>query len=228
MNVTDRKRTLRNIARLRRAEPNPEVALVREDLEEALEGTVSRNLAAQFLGVSHTALNNWIDSGDLPVVLSRSGRKEVPIPPLLDVYEQVEEGRASGRRQLHTLEPVMVGARQQAQRMRPGRLLHAELASADRHRISELRSLAYHRAIAPRLRRPMIEEAERKLERWARQGKIDPRHAAAWREVFALPMAQLRKVIGTDDPRGRDLRQNSPLAGALSEPERRKILARIR
>lgn len=228
--VKDRARTLLNIARLRAADQetgNPEVALVREDLEQTLGGTVSRNLAAQFLQVSHTALNNWIASGDLPVVLSESGRKEVPIPALVDIRAKVERERASGRRRLHVLEPVLVDARQRASRMRPARSLRGELDGADRHRVSELRSLAYHRAIAPRLRRPAIDEAERKLDRWERQGKVDRRHADAWREVFALPMADLRKAIGADDVRGHDLRQNSPLAGMLSESERKKILATI-
>jgi hypothetical protein len=42
------------------------------------------------------------------------------------------------------------------------------------------------------------------------------------------PLAEIREAIAADDQRGRDLRQNSPFAGALSEPERRRILAEIR
>jgi hypothetical protein len=201
--------------------------MVREDLEEDLGGTVSRNLAAQLLGVSHTALNKWITSGDVPVVLSPSGRKEVPIPALLDVRERVEEERQSGRRRLHTLEPVMRDARLRADRMRPSLLVADELDSADPHRVAELRSLAYHRALAPRLRRPMIDEARRKLDRWESAGKMDPRYSSAWAEVFELPMGEIRKIISADDARGRDLRQSSPLAGLISEPERRKILETI-
>lgn len=226
-----RKKALQNIARLRRAEgrtSDPDVAAVREDLEEELGGTVSRNLAAELLGVSHTALNRWVVSGDVPVVLTPQGRKEVPIPALLSLYERVEVVRRSGRRHLHTLEPAMTDARRRAERMRPNLPAAEELESADRHRISDLRGLAYHRVIGPRLRRPMIEEAERKVARWEKDGKMDGRHADAWREVFNLPMKEIRKVIGADDPRGRDLRQNSPLAGLISEPERRKILESVR
>ena len=40
-------------------------------------------------------------------------------------------------------------------------------------------------------------------------------------------MTEIRKVIAADDARGRDLRQNSPLAGLLNEPERRKILEMV-
>jgi hypothetical protein len=230
MNLKERERIFENIARLRRAERqtrNAEIALVREDLEAQLGGTVSRSLAARLLGVSHTALNNWVASGDVPVALSARGRKEVPLPTLLDLYERVGEERRSGRRKLHTLEPVMAEARLRADRMRPGASIAAHLDRHDRHRSAELRSLAYHRAVARRLRRPTIDEAQRKLARWVRSGRIDPRHAESWEEVFALPMAEIRKVIGADDQRGRDLRQNSPLAGLLSEPERRKILEEV-
>ena len=73
----------------------------------------------------------------------------------------------------------------------------------------------------------MINEAQRKLERWRREGRIDPRYAEAWESVFAMPMTEIRKVIGADDARGRDLRQNSPLGGLLTEPERRKIFAAV-
>jgi len=226
----NRKKALQHIARLRRAElrsSDPDVAAVREDLEEELGGTVSRNLAAESLGVSHTALNRWIASGDVPVVVSPRGRKEVPIPALLSLHERVEDERRSGRRRLHTLEPAMVDARHRAERMRPHLSVAEELRSADRHRVAELRGLAYHRTIAPRLRRPMIEGAERKIARWEKSGKLDRHHADAWREVFSLPMVEIRKIISADDSRGRDLRQNSPLAGLISEPERRKILESV-
>jgi hypothetical protein len=227
----DRKRALENIASLRRAErrrPDPDVAVVREDLEEELGGTVSRNLAAEVLGVSHTAFNRWVDAGDVPVVITPQGRREVPIPALLSLRERVEAERGSGRRRSHALESVMLEDRLKAERIRPGLIAPEELESADRHRISDLRGLAYHRAIAPRLRRPVIEEAARKVARWQNDGRMDPQHADAWQEVLRRPLKEIRKIIATDDAHGRDLRQNSPLAGLTSEAERRKILATVR
>jgi hypothetical protein len=224
MGIRERERIVENIERLRRAEekaPNGDVAAVREDLESQLAGTVSRSISARLLGVSHTALDNWIAAGDVPVVITKRGRKEIPIPVLLDLRKRVAEQRSSGRRKLHTLEPVMLEARERARRMRP-RTTHGRRSAP--HRDAELRSLAYHRALAPRLRRPMVEQAQRKLQRWREEGRLDPRYAEAWEEVFALPMAEVRKAITADDERGRDLRQNSPLAGLLSEPERRKVL----
>lgn len=225
MGKKERERTLENITRLRRVErmnPSPELATVREDLESQLGGTVSRSLSANLLGVSHTALNNWIEAGGIPAVITKQGRREVPIPALLELREQVARERKSGRRKLHLLEPIMVDAQRRAERMH----VQPETSGPDAHRVAELRGLAYHRALAPRLRRPMIDEAQRKLRRWQEEGKIDPRHVGAWDEVFALPMEGIRRAITADDERGRDLRQSSPLAGLLSEPERRKILER--
>jgi hypothetical protein len=230
MGIRERERILENIARLKRAEknaPNSDVATVREDLELQLGGTVSRNLSANLLGVSHTALNNWIAAGDVPVVISERGRKEIPIPVLLELRDQVDKERRAGRRKLHVLEPAMTEVRRQAERMRPRATVARAREADEPHRTADLRSLAYHRAIAPRLRRPMIDEAQRKLERWREDGRIDPSFAQAWEEVFALPMTEIRKAITADDERGRDLRQSSPLAGLLSEPERRKILEEV-
>jgi hypothetical protein len=230
MGLRERERILRNIALLRRAEkktPNPDISAVREDLESQLGGTVSRSLSANVLGVSHTALNNWIAAGDIPVVISERGRREVPIPTLLELQDRVAEERKSGSRKLHTLEPIMAEARRRAERMRPRATVPDSRRRSEPHRTPELRGLAYHRAIAPRLRRPTIDNAQRKLRRWQEDGRIDPRHVRAWEEVFVMPMSEIRKAITADDERGRDLRQNSPLAGLLSEPERRKILEKV-
>jgi len=230
MGLKDRGKIFESIARLRRAERqtgNADVAAVREELEAQLGGTVSRNLAANLLGVSHTALNNWIAAGDVSVVITERGRKEVPLPTLLDLYERVGEERGSGRRRLHVLEPVMTERRRRAERMRLEVGLGELGERPDPHRRQELRSLAYHRALAPQLSRPVVDEAQRRLGRWRRDGRIDPRYAEAWESVFAMPMSEVRKAISVDDARGRDLRQNSPLAGLLSEPERRKILEMV-
>lgn len=229
MGPAERTRIFENIARLRRAErssPHPEVTAVRHDLEDSLGGTVSRNLASNLLGVSHTALNNWIKTGDVPVVISERGRKEVPVPVLLDLYEQVGEERRRGRRR-HILEPPLARNRKRAERMRPGRGLEVD-QNTDPHRRSELRGLAYHRALAPRLRRPMVNEAARKISRWQEQGRIDARYAQEWEQVLAQPVPEIRRLISADDARGRDLRQNSPFAGLLSEAERRRILEEVR
>jgi hypothetical protein len=233
MNVDQRRKTLERIRRLREAEGRgsaPAVGQVREELEADLGGTVSRNLAAEFLGVSHTALNRWISSGDVPVVHTAAGRKEVPIPVLSDLRIRVARERETGRRRLHILEPAMAESRRHAEKLQPDISLtrEAEAGETDRHRLADLRSLAYHRALAPQLRQEMIGRALVRLERWEREGRIDPHHVSAWRDLLDRPLKEIRVVIGADDARGRDLRQNSPLAGLLSEPERRKIFESVK
>jgi hypothetical protein len=176
--------------------------------------------------VSHTTLNKWIASGDVPVVITKQGRKEVPIPVLLELRERVAEQHRAGVRKLHMLEPLMLEERRRAERLRPQVASDGEQPS-EPHRVAELRSLAYHHALAPRLRRPMVDHAHRRLRRWQDEERVDPRYARLWQEVLALPIEGIRQVIAADDQRGRDLRQNSPFAGMLSEQERRKILAAI-
>ena len=231
MSIERRKKLFGNIIRLRRAErdtPSADLMAVRSDLEAELGPTLSRSVAAQLLGVSHTALNRWIDSGDVAVVITPRGRREVPVFSLLELYEAVEEERRDGTRKLHTLEAVMAKGRARAESLHPGAVLEGEPEHRDRHRTSELRSLAYHRAIAPRLRRQTVEDARHRLERWEEEGKVDARHAAAWQGVLGKPVSEIRKVIRSDNEFARDLRQNTPFAGLLSEPERLKILETVR
>jgi hypothetical protein len=220
-----RRQTFENIVRLRNAEgrfADPGIAVVREDLESQLGGTVPRSLAARRLGVSHTTLNKWISSGDVPVVITKQGRKEVPIPALLELSERVAEKRRSGGDRAHALEAVMIEEHRRADQLH---LQLEPLVSAEPHRVAELRSLAYHRALAPRLGKPTVDQARRRLRRWQDEERIDPRYADAWREVLAQPIGKIREAIAVDDERGRALRQSSPFAGMLGEQERRKLLA---
>jgi hypothetical protein len=233
MTVEQRRKTLDRIARLRDAEDrsgDAGVGEVREELEADLGGTVSRNLAADFVGVSHTALNRWIDSGDVAVVLTPTGRREVPIPTVCGLRQSVMREKESGRRRLHALAPAMAESRRRAERLRldASVLAELELEPVDRHRLADLRGLAYHQAVAPHLNRATVGRARIKVDRWEKEGRIDPRHAADWREVLGLPLKEIRAAISADAERGHDLRQNSPLAGLLSEPERRKILELVK
>lgn len=201
-----------------------DVAEVRLALERELGETVSQRLAARLLGVSHTALRKWIKSGDLPMVTTRDGRAQVPVPALLDLIERVEEGRGEdpGR---YALAPVMRRNRDAASRL----VLDAG-APGERsgHARARARGLAYHQTVARRLRRPMVDEARHVLFRWRQDGRIDERYAERWEQLLSLPLAEIRRRIVEVSPEADDLRQNSPLAGLISEPERRRILAEVR
>jgi hypothetical protein len=122
----------------------------------------------------------------------------------------------------------MAEARNRAERLSAGGLLGDDAGTKDPHRRAELRGLAYHRALARRLRRPMIDQARHVLWTWRDQGKIDPSYADQWEALLDRPLPDIRRVIGEDTQIARDLRQNSPFAGMLSEPERRKILKELR
>lgn len=233
MTSTERKKWLfEQIVRLRRAEreapKSRDLVAVRAELESELGGTVSPSLAATLLGVSHTALRKWIGKGDVPVVLNTRGRKAVPVSALVDLYESVRSERESGRRRRHVLEPAMTGGRERAHSLRPRALIDEELAELDPHRLAQLRSLAYHRALARRLRRPMVDDARHVLWEWRERGVIDSRYADEWESVLDRPVREIKRVLTSDDPRARDLRQSSPFAGLLTEPERRRILEEIR
>jgi hypothetical protein len=228
MGVVDRKQALfHNIARLRRAgrevPGNRDIAAVRVALERELGETVSRRLAARVLRVTHTALDRWIKAGDLPVVYSSKGRVEVPVPALLDLYEAVESDRHEGPRR-YVLTPTMARQRDAARRLRvdgPVEHRHGD------HNRARARSLAYHRAVAQRLRRPMVDEARHVLFRWREQGRIDQQYADRWEQILSRPLPEIRRALVDESQEGDDLRQNSPFPGMLSEPERQRIVREV-
>lgn len=232
MGVVERRHELlQNIVRLRRAErelpPNRDLVAVRTALERELGKTVSLRLAARLLGVSHTALRRWTSSGDLPVVVDAGGRSGVPVAALLDLKEAVDAEREDGRRVRHVLEPVIGEQRERAARL-DSKSLVPEESDGGSHRRAERRSLAYHRALARRLRRPMVDDALRQLWEWRAEGAIDARYADEWELLLGRPVAEIRRAIGEDSDSAAALRQTSPFAGMLSEPERRKILSEVR
>jgi hypothetical protein len=222
----DRKQDLfENIARLRRAgreaPGNRDIAAVRLTLENELGETVSRRLAARLLGVSHTALDRWIKARDLPVVFSSNGRFDVPVPALLDLYETIRAEHAD--RRWNVLAPTMARQREAARRLR----VEGQVDSDDPRDRARARNLAYHRAVAARLRKPMVDEARHVVYRWREQGRMDPRYADQWDALLTRSMPEIRHALMERSQAADDLRQNSPLAGMLSEPERQRILAEV-
>lgn len=229
MGIVDRKQGLfEDIVRLRRVgrelPGNADVSAVRRALESELGETVSRRLAARMLGVSHTALDRWIKAGDLPLVYSAQGRVEVPVPALLDLYESVEADRAGSDRR-HVLAPTMVRRRDAAQSL-DLRFFQQDTERSGHERASA-RSLAYHRAAARRLRKPMVDEARHVLFRWRAQRRIDERYAERWEQLLSQPLPEIRRALVDESEDYDDLRQNSPFAGFLSEPERRRIVREV-
>ncbi len=231
MNGTERtQRLLNNVTRLRRLQQrvgyDPDLTEVRADLERALGETVSRRAAARFLGVSHPALERWIDRGDVPLVPTPDGRVQVPVGALLRLHEQVEDERAHSDRRGHRLEAVLRRDHERAERM-PIKSYAPWEDKARGHQRAERRSLAYHRAVADRMTRDLADEARHRTFRWIGEGRLDPRYGEQWLDLLSRPIPEIKEAITEDSQRGRDLRQNSPLAGALSDRERKRLLAAV-
>ncbi len=233
--ISEKERLIGHIVGLRRAErlkgaARDEIAAVRADLEEMAGDTATRAVAARLLSVSQTALDRWIAAGEVPVVITRSGRHEIPVRPLVELIGAVRDHRLANPEDPHPLGSVLGARRSQAGRLDTARLLNAadrRRRGTDGHRHAELRGLAYHRAVARRLDEQMLEDARERLARWFLQDRIHPRYAGRWREILNKTPAQTARLISEDSSRMVELRQSSPFAGALSEPERRRALAAI-
>ncbi len=239
--VSESEGLVDGIVRLRRAERIPaaaaDVSPVRRDLEAQLGPTLSRSRAARILGVSQTALDRWVAAGQVPIVLTPAGRREVPRQFVVELREAIGElgGKGRGR---HPLAAALAARRDaaatavgEAAADGPGDPPSPACARAippTGHRTSERRSLALHRVIAERLDKGMVEEARERVERLAAERHLHRRYAERWRELLSRPIAEIAATITADNQEGRDLRQSSPFAGVLNEQERRRIIETVR
>jgi hypothetical protein len=232
--IAQKERLISEVARLRRAEHSPssardDIASVRASLERMAGPTVTRAMAARLLGVSQTALERWVATGDVPVLVTPTGRHELPLRWLVELVEAVHERRLASPDDRHSLAAVLRARRSEARRLDTLTLLgHHDCSDGDEaHRRAELLSLAYHRAVAQRLDDGIVRDVRDRLSRWRSQARIDPRYAQQWQTILAKPATEIAGVIGQDTPRMRDLRQSSPFAGTLGEPSRQRALALI-
>ena len=100
---------------------------------------------------------------------------------------------------------------------------------ASGHRTAELRSIAFHRLVADRLDEDLLTTARARVARWVADGGPVPAPAALrWRELLDQPLPAIARRMTEDTEEMRDLRQNTPFAGALSPRERWRILSEIR
>lgn len=201
------------------SELRAELSELREFLEDTGGPTISRAKAARALGISQTALDRWIGRGELAVVTTPTGRREVPLSELVDLLLEVDQTKESSARPVAS---VMRNRRRRADAdIDLDRLLPQKRGRT--HKPAELHSLAYHRLVAERLDDVMVERARRRLRRWIESERIHPTWADAWNRVLSLPLPRIAKAISTDTVRARELRQSSPFAGLLTEHERRRL-----
>ena len=234
--VTETQRLVENILRLRRAERVPavakDVAAVRAELEAELGPTVSRSRAARILGVSQTALDRWVASGEVPTVIAPNGRIGVPRQFVVEMAELIDRLRREGEDR-HVLATALRRRREEAKRVGERLALRdrKQGGAASRrprgHRTAERRSLGYHRVVADRLSEQLVREARRRIEALREAGRIHQRYARRWDELLARPIPEIAEAISSDTQKGRDLRQSSPFAGVLNEQERREIIEAV-
>jgi hypothetical protein len=97
-------------------------------------------------------------------------------------------------------------------------------------RIQELRSLAYHRAVASRLLSEphLVSVARERVERWRNGGELHPDYARAWQTILERPLDEIVAFVVADTDESRDLRHVSPFAGFLDYRERLRIWREVR
>ena len=95
----------------------------------------------------------------------------------------------------------------------------------DPHRLAEERSVAYHRAIAERLRdQPeVLEKARRRVETWLEARSEAPFYARKWAEILAGDVSSIAAFLVERSEFADELRQSSPFAGTLRPQERWRI-----
>jgi hypothetical protein len=215
---------LRRAERLANEEARREITAARDYLEELVGPTVRPADAARALRISQPALTRWMDKGEISIVTTPQGRRAVPLAELLELIEEVQSARAAGH-QRPVAEAIKQRGRRSAETVDVARLLPRRRPRG--HRTAELQGLAYHRLVAERLNAGLVDEAQRRLRRWIRDEKIDPRWAEEWGRILALPIPRIAKAISADSKRSRELRQSSPFAGLLTPQERRRLTTAV-
>jgi hypothetical protein len=98
----------------------------------------------------------------------------------------------------------------------------------DGHRTAERRSLAYHHAIAERVRADpsLLAAARHRVADWMRTGSVHRHYAAAWDALLAAPLDDLLARLVEPSQEMTALRQVSPFAGVLDPRSRWEIWRR--
>jgi excisionase family DNA binding protein len=214
---------LRNAERRADPETRPQIASARKFLERLVGQTVRPADAARVLGVSRPALKRWIDKGEISSVITRQGRREVPVAELVDLRDEISHlPQPRGR----SLARVIRDRRRRADdAIDIDRLLPRKRARS--HRVAELHALAYHRVVADRLDQELVEQAQERLREWRQDGRISPMWADRWARVLARPIPKVAETLRADTRSARELRQSSPFAGVLTEQERRRLVRAV-
>lgn len=94
------------------------------------------------------------------------------------------------------------------------------------HQLHERRSLAMHRMVADRFRQDpdfVTRFGRENLERW-RQSGVECDDHAVWRSLLLERPEEVVSMLTKMTEEAIRLRQSSPFAGLIPEPDRRRIL----
>lgn len=100
----------------------------------------------------------------------------------------------------------------------------------DPHRLAELRSLAYHRAVAAALARDpsLVDRARARVESWLVTGGVHPEYAEEWRTLLSRPVEEICAALVETGERMQALRSTTPFAGVIGPRERWRIWRAVR
>lgn len=100
----------------------------------------------------------------------------------------------------------------------------------DPHRLAELRSLAYHRAVADKLRKDpeVLARARARTAAWVAEGDRTSGAARDWAEILSGDVESICALLVDTSERATALRQSTPFAGALDPRERWRIWRDVR
>lgn len=100
----------------------------------------------------------------------------------------------------------------------------------DPHRLAEERSIAYHRAVAERLRGDpaLLAVARDRVERAIAEGGRAAPYAERWRTALDGPLDVLLALLVDEGEHARALRQATPFAGFVDARERWRIWREVR
>jgi hypothetical protein len=96
----------------------------------------------------------------------------------------------------------------------------------DLHRLGEERSVAYHSAIAERLRDhpEILDNARQRVQEWLASGERGHHfYVQKWAEILKGDVAAIAAILVERSELATELRHSSPFAGALRPQERWKI-----
>ena len=95
----------------------------------------------------------------------------------------------------------------------------------DLHRLAEERSVAYHSAIAERLRDhpEILEMARQRVQGWMTSRERERFYVQKWEEILNGEVSSVAAFLVDRSELATELRQSSPFAGALRPQERWKI-----